>query len=47
MEEGLWDRRESLIQRCTFYLAQTWRDSDEPKKALDTYKKTRRSWWLG
>ena len=39
MEEGLWDRKEELIRRCTFYLAQTWRDSDQPKKALDTYKK--------
>lgn len=39
MEEGLWDRREGLIQRCTFYLAQTWHDSGNLKKALDTYKK--------
>lgn len=36
---GLWHRREKLIQRCTFYLAQTWRDSDKPEQALETYTK--------
>ncbi|WP_159991184.1 glycosyltransferase [Pelistega ratti] len=38
MEVGLWHRREGLIQRCTFYLAQTWRDLEENQQALETYK---------
>lgn len=38
MEDGLWDRREGLIQRCTFYLAQTWRDLKEHEKAIEVYE---------
>ncbi|WP_244160228.1 glycosyltransferase [Rodentibacter trehalosifermentans] len=39
IDMGLWHRREGLIQRCTFYLAQTWRDLNEHQKALETYEK--------
>ncbi|OOF44396.1 hypothetical protein BKK51_08870 [Rodentibacter trehalosifermentans] len=38
MKAGLWHRREGLIQRCTFYLAQTWRDLKEHEKAIEIYE---------
>ena len=38
IEEGVLKRKNHLIQRCTFYLAQSWRDLDEYKKALETYE---------
>ena len=38
IEEGVLKRKNKLIQRCTFYLAQSWRDLDEYEKALETYE---------
>ncbi len=38
IEEGILQRKNHLIQRCTFYLAQSWRDLDEYEKALETYE---------
>ena len=38
IEEGVLKRKNHLIQRCTFYLAQSWRDLDEYEKALETYE---------
>ncbi|MGX2949389.1 glycosyltransferase, partial [Ursidibacter sp. B-7004-1] len=39
ISEGIWQRKDGLIQRCTFYLAQTWRDSEKLELALETYEK--------
>lgn len=36
---GLLRRKDGLIVRCTFYLAQTWRDAGRPELALTYYQK--------
>lgn len=45
-DSGLLRHAPTLIPRCTFYLAQTWRDSDSPEMALAAYiKRTKLDGW--